>query len=317
MSDEAAAAAAPTNAAPPADQGQAGGATEAPEAPSAPLVWDPELKDFVHVGKVDGQEKRIPWSQLQRDAQLVASAQKRFEEAKAIKHENASLREQQRMLADALINPERAMHAWQQAGLDPRAMLAHMQRTLEAEAALTPEQRELRETRAKLAAYEAQQRELAERQRIEQEEVAERAEQERYESAFAKHMDRLQIPKDSQIRGHMNTLLWGMHDLASERGEIMRLSDATAQAWGSMQAMARDVIAMMTPQERAKLLGADVVTSIATASIDRAAPIPKTVAAPPRGNDGRFIPPHRAFTTFRPGSQASFTRAANRALERG
>ena len=313
MTDVAPVAAPPTASAPadaPDAQSQA-----APEIPPSPLTWDPEAKEWVAKTKIDGKERTAKWSELHRDAQLSRSAQERFEEAKAIKQRNAEIAAQNRMLAEAFVNPRKAMEQWQAAGLDPRAMIAHMQREMDAEASLTDEQRELRDSRAKLAKIEADQRAAAERQAAADEEAAENERHNAVERTFHKWMDNLKLPagEQSALRGHMSMLMWAIHDdIKAGNTPSMRMSEVSNEAWSEMKDLARDVIRHLSPEERAQLLGADVVTAIATSSVSTAAPLPRAVDrsaqanAQPRRGDGRFS----THTTF--SNRASFQRALDR-----
>jgi len=324
MSDAVAAPAAPASAAPAstgagqlAESATSTTGASATETPQSPLVWDPVEKAWVHVGKVDGKESRRKWQDIERDTQRVRSADQRFEEAKAVKQENASLKQRQQMLAQALVNPEYAMRAWQEAGLDPEQMLTHMQRHLEAERNLTPEQKELRELRAEQQRRVQMEQQRQEHERMSQEQQAEAAQDEKYEKAFARHMDRAGVPAEAgPLREHLSVLLWGMHEDCKDAGTQMSLSEAMPQAMAKLQDIAKSVITMMSPADRAKLLGPDVITAIAQASVARAAPIPQTVNhhahTQPRDN-GKFS----KHTTFRPGSSASFQRAADRGYNGG
>lgn len=285
----------------------------APTPPPNPLVWDAEAGDWVASTKVDGKESKRKWSELHRDAQLAASAQQRFEEAKAVKRENAGLTEKARMLEELAVNPRKAMQAWQERGYDPEQVLSVLQRDLEAERNLTPEQRKLRETEAKLAKYEADERARAEQERATKEEQAEAAEHDRMEKAFHRHMDKLNLPANSELRGHMATLLWAMHDdITANGGEPVSMAEATQQAFGALKNMAREVLTLLPPDERLALLGADAVQKAQQAALAGAAPIPKTVAqqraeSMPRERDGKFS----RFTTF------SSARDFSRALDMG
>lgn len=309
-----AAAAPAVDVAAPATGGEAPAAA-APATPN-PLVWDAEVGDWVAKTKVDGVESKRKFSDLHKDAQQAASAAKRYEDAKAIKVANASLTEQNRMLKESIINPQRAMAQWQEAGLDPRKMLNYMQQTLDAEERLTPEQRELREHRARAAQQEAQAREQEAKQREEAESAAEAAEYERKDKIFRKHMDRLTVPGDGELRGHVALLSWALHDQlveAAERGEPspMKASEIVAEAWSSMKTMAKEVVATLPPEELAALLGPELLTNIATRAVAGAAPIPRTVQRnmPPREPEtGRFS----THTVFQGGSKMSFGRAIDR-----
>jgi hypothetical protein len=321
MSDEAGAATQPDTSGGQAQDAQVSASTEvrnpAPDGnvkprPESPLTYDETTGRWVAKTKVDGTERVVPWEDLHRDAQLAKSAQERFEEAKAIKRQATELAAHHRALQEAFIDPRRALETWAAQGLDPTQMLAHMQRELEAERNLTPEQRELRKYRAEAAQREAAERkQQAEAQRA-QEEAAQVAADQKYEKAFIRHMDALNVPQSPTLRSHMAQILWATHDHCTEKGIQMSVREAAQQAQQTMREMARDVIAAMTPEERAQLLGADIVTGIAASSVARAAPIPRTVVGnhQPRERDGRFS----RFTPF--SGTAHFSRLADEAENR-
>lgn len=286
-------------------------AQAAPETPPNPLTWDPDAKAWVHVGKVDGKEWRAHFEELTKSAQLAKSAQQRFEEAKAVKQQAQLVEQRNRILAEALVNPRRAMELWQAEGLDPRQMLAHMQAEYEAEQRLTPEQRELRAIKADLARRQEEDRKRDQAEHEAREAAAQQAEDAKYEAIFSRQMDALKVPANPRLRAHMSQLMWATHDHLTERGETMPAREVAAQTMDLMREMARDVIASMSPDERAKLLGPEIVTGIATARVQQAAaPIPKTVSHQPRERDGRFS----RFTTFTNGAQ--FSRLADEAEAR-
>jgi hypothetical protein len=305
------AAAAPTNAAPAPDTG----ASATPDIPPNPLSWDPESKAYVARQKIDGQERVTKWDDVHRDAQQVAAARQRFEEAKAIKNENATLREQQRMLAESLIHPERAMRAWKEAGLDPRKMITHMQSAIEAEERMTPAERELQQLRAREAQRQEADRKAREQEAQQAERAAEQAETERNEKIFQRAMDKLELPGEekSKVRNHMSVMLWAMYEHLVEKGERAPVSKLASDAWGEMQELARDVIAMLPPDKRAALLGPDVITAIAQAHVNQAPPMPASAAprhhstSQPR-REGKFT----THTVFRAGSSAGFSALADK-----
>lgn len=283
------------------------------ETPPSPLTWDPIVGDWVAKTKVDGKEAVTKWTDLHKNAQQAQSAQERYEKAKAIARENAELRERSRMHEELAVNPRKAMQAWAERGYDPRQVLAVLQSDIEAEARLTPAERELRDSKAKLAQYEQAERQRVEQERARAEEQAENAEHERMEKAFHRHMDKLNLPPGSELRGLMSTLMWAMHDdITTNGGEPVPLAEATQQAFGVIKSMAREVLGMLPPDERLALIGADAVTKAQQAALAGAAPIAKSVASEraqnmPRERDGKFS----KFTTF--SNFRSFSEAADRA----
>lgn len=301
MSDAAPAAAPAPVAAPnatPNAQAPVGGnvapATPAPvERPPNPLEWDDEAGDWVAKTKVDGKESKRKFADLHKDAQQVASSQKRYEEAKAIKAQAAEYERRNRELAEAAIDPTRLMALWEANGLDPNAMLEHARQIREQEARLTPEQREHRAMKAKLAAYEQQQAQQRVQAQQQAEEQADAAEEERWTKAFTKSMERVGIPANPKVRDHTTMLMWAAKEqveAAVKRGEMqpVPMSEIAEHVKSELYEMARDIIAGMSPEERAQHLGADIITGIATQSVARAAPIPKTVTNQPRARDGKF-----------------------------
>lgn len=306
---EVAAAPAP-NAAPPSTE--AGGAPAAtPEIPPNPLSWDPEQKAYVAKQKIDGAERVAKWDEIQRDAQLSAAAQKRFEEAKAIKVSMGELEQKARVLEEYIKDPRRTMRAWAAQGYDPREVLAVLQADIEAEAKMSPQERELRELRAREAQRQQEAIKQQETQRQQQEEAAETAETQRIEGIFQKNFDKRGLPPEdkSSVRAHMSVLMWGMHDKLVEKGERAKASELEASAWGEMKSLAKDVIAMLAPEERAQLLGSELVSAFAQTHMSQAPALPGSVPqnhhsqSQPRRN-GQFS----KHTVFASGGAGSFTR---------
>ncbi len=283
----------------------------APERPPNPLEWDDEVGDWVAKTKVDGKEAKRRFADLHKDAQQAASAQKRYEEAKAIKQQAAEYERRNRELAEAAIDPQRLMALWEANGLDPNAMLEHARQLREQEARLTPEQREHRAMKAKLAAYEQQQQEARQREAQQAEEAAEAAEEERWTKAFTKSMERVGIPANPKVRDHTTMLMWAAKErveqaVAAGEMEPVPMSEIAKHVKSELYEMARDIIAGMSPEERAQHLGPDIITGIATQSVKGAAPIPRTVVNQPRARDGKFS----RFSEF--SGLSSFSRLADR-----
>jgi hypothetical protein len=291
----------PPSAVPPTGAPQEDAPPAAPPRPESPVTYDETLGKWVAKTKVDGTERVIPWDELHRDAQLAKSAEERFKEAKAIKLRNELLERAALTYQEALKNPQRAFDTWQALGLDPHAMLEQLYSHAEAEAKLTPEQRELRAYREQRAAAEQaeQQRLLQEQEKAQQEEQS--IQDARYERAFVRGMAAAGVPDDPILRGHLSHMLWAMHDRASEQGQTMSIQDAVSEALGSMKSITKSVVSMMSPEERVAFLGADVVDALVASKLVGAAPIPASVhhsSKQPRHDDGKFSP----HTVVRPGS---------------
>ena len=268
--------------------------------PESPLVYDPAQGTWVAKLKVDGKEISTKWDDLQRDAQLSKSAQQRFDDAKQIKRENAEIKRQKDLYARALVDPQTAFEMWQAQGVDPLAMVDQMIAFHEAEAALTPEQRELREYRAQQAAWEQQEQARVEQERKQQESQAIEAQEQKIAQTFDKHLTSVGIPEDATaLRDHLHFLLWQIHDDATAEGKQVSVKAAVANAIQRCKDVTKATLATMTPEERAQLLG-DEAIHMSVAS--RAAPIPQGVqhhsGNQPRRNDGKFS----KHTLFRPGT---------------
>lgn len=278
------------------------GAPPAKQRPESPLTWDEASERWVAKTKVDGKESVVPWEDLHRDAQLSRSAQERFEEAKAIKRRNDELTRAAMAYQEALRDPTRAFEAWQAMKLDPHKMLEQMYAHAEAEAKITPEQRELRAYRAQEQQRLEQERQATERQRAEQEEAEEREQDARYDRAFTTGMTKLGVPEDPMLRGHLSHMLWAMHDRATAEGKKMGIGEAVTEAVGSMKGIMKSVAGMMKADELAALLGPELVDALVQARVAGAAPIPEAVphhsSGQGRSEDGRFA----QYTTFRPGT---------------
>jgi hypothetical protein len=292
---------APTNTAPDAQTPDAleGGAPPPKPRPESPLTYDETLGKWVAKTKVDGTERVVSWEELHRDAQQARSAQERYEEAKEIKRRNAELDRTARAYREALADPTKAYALWQSQGLDPNVMLEQLFEYAEAEAKLTPEQRELRAYREQQAQLEEQRRQEEESARAKADAEAQAATDAKYERAFASHMTKLGVPDDPMLRGHLSHMLWAMHDRASSQGKKMPLGDAVSEAIGSMKGITKSVIGMMSPEERVAFLGPEIVAQLAQARVAGAAPIPAPVPNGQTRDDGGRFARH---TTFRPGT---------------
>lgn len=162
---------------------------------SAPRKVSPPGEPARYRAVVNGKEVFLSGEQLARDYQLAeASRQKMEEAARSRKQVDAVLRkfkEDPYSAIEELLRHEMIGH-------DPDKVVTEMLIKQMERKALTPEQRELLETREKLSKYERQEQERAERERTEREQRLIQQEVERIEQEAIQAIQGSDLPQDAR-----------------------------------------------------------------------------------------------------------------------
>lgn len=285
-----AAAAAPTNAAPPSEPGNDGAEGVQNETPAQRerrrIVLAELADDDEFVLNVDGQEVVESAAELRRKRQQNESATRKFQAAKQAmveaKQQIESARQEATEMLELLKNPRQLAAAIADAGGDPAAYLKMVTDALTEETSLTAEARELRRIKAQ------QQKAAAEQQRAQQ--AAYQRQVQHFTKQYTDRLNRISdtagVPKDPTIREHVTMAQVRVVARAVERGEVAQEADLIKATLDAYQGVRR--------------------AYLATAGVNPDAPKPPTSpikAAPSLPDDGttqrdasgRFLPQRGRF----------------------
>lgn len=180
-------------------------AAKAPEAPKSPTTAEIRKLKL----KLNGADTEMTEDEVIRLAQQGGAASKRFEEA-------AAIRKQAEMVAELMKN--NTAEAMKRLGIDPRKFSEEFLVEALKREAESPEQKNVRETREKLAAYEKAEADRAVAQKRQAEEAAKLAKQQemhkkeseiiaKYDAMFVSALEKTGLPKNAQTVHRMATLM--------------------------------------------------------------------------------------------------------------
>lgn len=239
---------------------------------------------------VDGQEVEMKASEAFKLLGRNVSANKKFEEAaqerKAIAREREQFKAYQQHFTQALSDPRRFRAELSALGMSPKAIASAILQAEEADAALTPEQRKLREYEER----DAQRQEQEQRQQREQFEAQRSQHRDAYEQGFNKVMTAVGIPEDHVARDVLlPTLARIAAQVQENEGRDLKVGEAKQIVRQLMQEMSGIGAAPMTDEQRRALItDADYEAWMQAKKAQRPQAAP--AAERPRDRDGKFLP---------------------------
>lgn len=257
------------------------------EAPPAPTREQFDAATFKLT--VNGKEVEVTGKDLAAAYQRGESGAAKLREAADLRKQVEAKEQQLRSVAKELSTPEGFYQMLLAMKGDPIAFLGDVAKLAQAEAKLTPEQRELRELKGQKA-REEQERKAREAQQLKAQEAEQiAAAQDAIEDDFEDIMDELEIPDDEEIRDELLLRLGRKGYEAMELGEDPYADDLVKEVWAEYQARYQRLGGKVQPKPQAP-----APAKKPAIPGTRAAPSPKPAApkAPKAGD--RFVYPSGA-----------------------
>lgn len=145
--------------------------------------------------KVDGKESVVSHQELIRDRQKYEAANKRFQEAKELYAQGEMSQKQLKEFVGYMKN--NTAEAMKHLGIDPRQFAENLLMEAIQYEQLSPEQRELKETKGKLSKFEAEAKTREEQGKRQEFQAQVEVERKRYDTEFSKAMKAAGIESDA------------------------------------------------------------------------------------------------------------------------
>jgi hypothetical protein len=239
---------------------------------------------------IDGQDTELSAAEASKLLSRNGSANKRFEEAAEQRRqhakEKAEFEQYQRDFASALSNPANLRKELAELGLSPREIASALLRIEEDEAAMTPEQRRIRELEQREADRDREGKE-AEQRAYEEKRAGFR---EAYRGAFNEVMTGCGIPADHVSRDIlMPTLSRAAQYVQQTEGRMITKAEARRVVEHAVSQMG--TLRQPTEADRlAAITDADYEAYAKRKREARAQAAPPIARDAPRHQDGRFAP---------------------------
>lgn len=169
-------------------------------------------------GKVDGKEVEIPEDEAVAAWQKRTSADKRFQEAATTKKQAEGIL---KAVSQSKDNPQMLKKIFSDVGVDFRATAEQFLYSLIQEEQMTPEQKELHETKKKLSEYEQEKQEKQKAEEEQQRVELEGKYEKEYQASIIETLDKTDLPKSEFTIGRIARYLY----LGLERGVELQPTD--------------------------------------------------------------------------------------------
>lgn len=303
----------------PSTSTQSGPATPSqatPEAAStAPPGWSQRDGKWVWKGVVDGQETELDHERAEHFLRTKESGQRRWQEAARLQQQAEAREAQIEEYLASIKSPQGIRQLARDLQLSPREVAEAILAEEMAEANLSPEERELRDLRARDAEYRRNEEQRTRQQREQQIERHKQQFVQRFTGAVNASLERVGGPPNAGARQWITQRTAQLYQDHRENGVgDVHVDDLTKKAIAEYREMAQgafgddDLLERVWSNEQLReKMRARYLEAAKPAHPSKPQPKPGPGDLPPRGNDGKFQK-LRVDTTASP---ATFTEQLN------
>jgi hypothetical protein len=269
--------------------------TSAPAA-TAPPGWSQRDGKWVWKGVVDGEETELDHERAEHFLRTKESGQRRWQEAARAKQEAEARERQLEDYLESIRSPQGLRELARQLKMDPREVAEAILAEEMQEAALTPQERELRELRARDAERTRAEQQRAAQEREAQIQAHKQQFTQRLVGASTEALERVGAPQNQGARQWMTRRIAELYVDHRQNGEgTITVDDLAKRAVSEYRDLASgaftadDLIERVWSNEQAReKLRARYLEAAKPAHPSKPQPVPRPGDLPPRAEDGKF-----------------------------